>query len=238
MDPLPRKSATFRPRMRPLALEPRILFDGAAGVAVEQQAAEAPAPEAAAPAAEAPPRTLVLIDTRLNDYQRLMQQAAAGAEVILADASQDGLAAISERLAASAPVASIQILSHGAVGQFTLGSQTVSADNVAALSDTLRTWAPQLAAGADILIYGCQVGAGDAGRALVDHLAELTGADVAASDDDTGKRDRGWRLASRNGERRHRNRLHRRRLCRPAGRRRTDCHPLRHGDRGAAWRHL
>ena len=46
MDPLPRKSATFRPRMRPLALEPRILFDGAAGVAVEQQAAEAPAPAA------------------------------------------------------------------------------------------------------------------------------------------------------------------------------------------------
>jgi uncharacterized repeat protein (TIGR01451 family) len=201
MDPLPRKSATFRPRMRPLALEPRILFDGAAGVAVEQQAAEAPAPEAAAPAAEAPPRTLVLIDTRLNDYQRLMQQAAAGAEVILADASQDGLAAISERLAASAPVASIQILSHGAVGQFTLGSQTVSADNVAALSDTLRTWAPQLAAGADILIYGCQVGAGDAGRALVDHLAELTGADVAASDDDTGNATAGgdWLLETASG---------------------------------------
>ncbi|WP_287655336.1 VCBS domain-containing protein [Accumulibacter sp.] len=143
----------------------------------------------------------MLIDTRLNDYQRLMQQATAGAEVILADASQDGLAAISERLAASAPVASIQILSHGAVGQFTLGSQTVSADNVAALSDTLRTWAPQLAAGADILIYGCQVGAGDAGRALVDRLAELTGADVAASDDDTGNATAGgdWLLETASG---------------------------------------
>jgi hypothetical protein len=58
MDHLPRKSATFRPRMRPLALEPRILFDGAAGVAVEQQAAEVLASEAAALAAEASPRTL------------------------------------------------------------------------------------------------------------------------------------------------------------------------------------
>ncbi|MBO3705677.1 MAG: DUF4347 domain-containing protein [Candidatus Accumulibacter sp.] len=127
-----------RPRRTALALEPRILFDGAAGVAVDQQAPAAPAPEGAAPAAEAPARALLVIDTRLADYQELAQQAAPGAEVILVDAAQDGLAAVSERLAAGAPVASIQILSHGGPGQFVLGSRTLTADSLAGAADTLR----------------------------------------------------------------------------------------------------
>jgi hypothetical protein len=185
-----------RPRRTALALEPRILFDGAAGVAVDQQAPAAPAPEGAAPAAEAPARALLVIDTRLADCQKLAQQAAPGAEVILVDAAQDGLAAVSERLAAGAPVASLQILSHGGPGQFVLGSRTLTADSLAGAADTLRAWAPRLTADADILLYGCNVGAGDAGRALVDHVAELTGADVAASDDATGSATAGgdWTL--------------------------------------------
>ena len=176
----------FRPRRTALALEPRILFDGAAGIAVNQQAPDAPAPEVAAPAPEAPPRTLVVIDTRLDDYQGLARQAAPGAEVLLLDATQDGLAAISERLAAGGKVDSIQILSHGAAGQFILGSRAVSADNVATLSETLRAWAPQLTADADILLYGCGVGAGESGRTLITALAAATGADVAASTNNTG----------------------------------------------------
>nr|WP_287697176.1 VCBS domain-containing protein [Accumulibacter sp.] len=136
------------------------------------------------------------MDTRLADYQKLAQQAAPGAEVILVDAAQDGLAAVSERLAADAPVASIQILSHGGPGQFVLGSRTLTADSLAGAADTLRAWAPRLTADADILLYGCNVGAGDAGRALVDHVADLTGADVAASDDASGSATAGgdWTL--------------------------------------------
>ena len=121
-------------------------------MAVDQQA---PAPEGAAPAAEAPARALLVIDTRLADYQKLAQQAAAGAEVILVDAAQDGLAAVSERLAAGAPVASIQILSHGGPGQFVLGSRTLTADSLTGAADTLRAWAQRLTADADILLYGC-----------------------------------------------------------------------------------
>ena len=196
MDQLPRKSATFRPRMRPLALEQRILFDGAAAVAVDQQASADQAPDAPHAAPEAPSRTLVVIDTRLDDYQGLAQQAAPGAEILLVDATQDGLAAISERLAAGGQVDSIQILSHGAAGQFTLGSRVVSADNVAALSETLRAWVPQLTANADILLYGCGVGAGESGRTLITALAAATGADVAASTNDTGATSAGgnWTL--------------------------------------------
>ena len=180
------RNPAFRPQSRAIALEPRILFDGAAAVAVDQQTSPDSALHAPVPAAEAAPRTLVVIDTRIDNYQALASQAAPGADVVLVGAGQDGFKAIADALAAGAKAGSIQILSHGAAGQFALGSQTVSADNVATLSDTLRAWAPQLTADADILLYGCGTGAGEAGRTLVGRLAELTGADVAASADDTG----------------------------------------------------
>ena len=180
------RNLAFRPQSRTLALEPRILFDGAAAVAVDQQASADHAPDAPQAAPEAPPRTLVVIDTRIDNYKDLTAQAATSADIVLVGAGEDGLKAIADALAAGGKVDSIQILSHGAAGQFTLGSRTVSADNVAALSDTLRAWVPQLTANADILLYGCGVGAGESGRTLITALAAATGADVAASTNDTG----------------------------------------------------
>ncbi|MGB4914174.1 MAG: DUF4347 domain-containing protein [Candidatus Dechloromonas phosphoritropha] len=191
-----KNNPAFRPQSRTLALEPRILFDGAAAIAVDQQAGAEHVPDAPQAAAEAPPHTLVVIDTRIDNYQSLAEQAGKNAEVVLVGANQDGLKAISDALAAGGKVDSIQILSHGAAGQFTLGNRTISADNVATVSDTLRAWAPQLTANADILLYGCGVGAGDSGRTLVTALAAATGADVAASTNDTGAVDAGgdWNL--------------------------------------------
>ena len=190
------RNLAFRPQSRTLALEPRILFDGAAAVAVDQQASADHAPDAPQAAPEAPPRTLVVIDTRIDNYKDLAAQAATSADIVLVGAGEDGLKAIADALAAGGKVDSIQILSHGAAGQFSLGSRTVSADNVATLSDTLRAWAPQLTADADILLYGCGIGAGESGRALITALAIATGADVAASTNDTGSTSAGgdWTL--------------------------------------------
>ena len=190
------RNLAFRPQSRTLALEPRILFDGAAAVAVNQQASADHAPDAPQAAPEAPPRTLVVIDTRIDNYKDLAAQAATSADIVLVGAGEDGLKAIADALAAGGKVDSIQILSHGAAGQFSLGSRTVSADNVATLSDTLRAWAPQLTADADILLYGCGIGAGESGRALITALAIATGADVAASTNDTGSTSAGgdWTL--------------------------------------------
>ena len=50
----------------------------------------------------------------------------------------------------------------------------------------LSSWNAALRPGGDILLYGCDIGAGDDGTAFIDRLAELTGANVAASTDDTG----------------------------------------------------
>ena len=53
-----KNNPAFRPQSRTLALEPRILFDGAAAIAVDQQAGAEHVPDAPQAAAEAPPHTL------------------------------------------------------------------------------------------------------------------------------------------------------------------------------------
>src|SRR5262249_34365582 len=95
----------------------------------------------------------------------------------------------------------IQIFSHGASGQFTLGSRTLSSDNIAAAGDLLAGWRAELKPGADIQVYGCNVGAGAPGQALVTALARWTGADVGASSDNTGGAAPGgnWTLEVRSG---------------------------------------
>ena len=118
------------------------------------------------------------------------------------DAGQDAIAAISNTLAQLGKVDSIQVFSHGAAGQFTLGNQVFTQQSVEQLGERLSAWRGELNAGADIQLYGCDVGAGSSGQALVDELARWTGADVGASNNATGSQLAGgdWRLEVRSGD--------------------------------------
>ena len=65
-----------------------------------------------------------------------------------------------------------------------------------AYADELSEIGLALAAGGDILVYGCHFGQGALGRQAASRLASLTGADIAASDDLTGNQTLGgdWEL--------------------------------------------
>ncbi|EJN33917.1 VCBS repeat-containing protein [Pseudomonas sp. GM84] len=209
-------ATALRPRSQTVALEQRILFDGAAAAAVDQQhhsdpgTADAkdsshPAPTAseAQTTAQAPaPRNLVVIDARLENRDQLAANLPAGTTAVVVDPGQDAIAAISNALAQMGKVDSIQVFSHGASGQFTLGNQVFTQQSVEQLGDRLSAWRGELNAGADIQLYGCDVGAGSAGQALVNELARWTGADVGASSNATGSQLAGgdWRLEVRSGD--------------------------------------
>ncbi|MGY3855943.1 VCBS domain-containing protein [Aeromonas intestinalis] len=184
-----------------LALEPRILFDGAAAVAAEHQSQEhqdnpSDAPAHGEPSQTAQPRHLLVIDTRIEQAQQLTEHLDGNTSLLLIDKQTDALAAIGQKLAQLGQVDSIQILSHGSAGQFTLGNRTLTADNLASVSAQLQGWQSHLSQNADIQLYGCRVGAGESGQALVNALAQWTGADVGASSDDTGAISKGgdWQL--------------------------------------------
>ena len=106
--------------------------------------------------------------------------------MVLLDAGKDGVAQITKTLANRQDVSAVHIVSHGADGSVQLGNSSLDFDSLLKNGSKIKGWGAALTADADILIYGCNVAQSDNGRSLVDALARLTGADVAASDDVTG----------------------------------------------------
>ena len=213
------KRQLFRPRSTALALEPRILFDGAAAIAVDEHlatpqpeghhagAAEvrtAPAVEATAanPAPAAAPITLLVVDSRVADYQSLLSDVPGNTMVRVINAGESGLAVIDSALDGHNNLQSIQIISHGSSGSLTLGSDILDSSTLSSQSAQIQDWAPHLTANADILLYGCDIAAGPNGTALLTQLANLTGADIAASIDATGAALKGgdWVLEQQTGQ--------------------------------------
>ncbi len=147
------------------------------------------------------PTSFVFLDSRVNDLDLLVSQFDAGTEYCVLDATSDGLLQMQESLAGRSGYDSIQIFSHGSPGSLMLGSSSFSLANVNDYAATLSQIGTSLSPSGDILLYGCNVAAGDEGRAFVESVARLTQADVAASDDVTGSAALGgdWVLEVENG---------------------------------------
>ena len=129
---------------------------------------------------------MVFIDSRVNDFDLLVSQFDAGTEYKVLDASYDGSLQMEESLAGKTDYSSIQIISHGSAGAITIGSTVLTSNNLLQYQLQLDNIGHALTDSGDLLLYGCNVGAGDVGRQFVETLAQMTGADVAASDDLTG----------------------------------------------------
>ncbi len=139
---------------------------------------------------------LIIIDSRVSHHESLLTGLENNTAVLHLNDQQDGLNQISMALAQYSNLDGLQIVSHGSSGRLLLGGSSVDADSLMAQQGQLALWGEALNTDADILLYGCNVAAGEQGRAFVDQLAGFTGADVAASDDLTGAKALGgnWTL--------------------------------------------
>ena len=151
---------------------------------------------------------LVLIDAGVEDRQALLDDLRARSgestrfDVHLLDAGSDGIAKIAEVLAGyDRDLDAVHVISHGADGAVQLGDTWLTSETLGERASELASWGAALAKDADLLFYGCDLAASDDGRSLVDQLAVLTGADVAASSDATGAAAQGgdWELEHRAG---------------------------------------
>jgi hypothetical protein len=150
---------------------------------------------------------LVIIDPRVDDYSGLLAEWLSQADdnrhidVLVLDPARDGLAQISEALAARDDLDALHLIAHGEAGRLQLGDGWLDTTTLGTRADELLRWQDALTADADLLIYGCDVGAGSVGASFVHTLSTLTGADVAASDDRTGHATQGgdWVLETRVG---------------------------------------
>ena len=145
--------------------------------------------------------SILFVDARVNDYQSLLVDLSADVEVHLLNAEEDGILQMDKVLAGRQNLDSIQIVSHGSSGVLSLGSTLLTGDNLTHYKNSLEKIGTSLSEKGDILLYGCNVAQSDKGLHFVNRLAEITKADVAASDDLTGSEVLGgdWELEQSTG---------------------------------------
>ncbi len=198
-----------------LALEPRIMFDGAAfmtgaevvqeqitqdldiqnlNVEIEPETFSNPFTDpidlfSALSSVTAPSvrQEIIFIDTSVDDYQTLLLGIDPSAEAILLDATRDGIEQIAEILSERSDIDAIHLIAEGNAAELHLGTTFLTQESIIGKYANLLTQIGQsLSANADLLIYGCNFGQGETGLGAMKTLAELTGADLAASTDRTG----------------------------------------------------
>ncbi|NES94124.1 MAG: DUF4347 domain-containing protein [Desertifilum sp. SIO1I2] len=140
--------------------------------------------------------SILIIDPSVQNYQMLLTGVLPGTETLVLDPHRDGIDQITQTLADREAIASLHILSHGEPGKLQLGNTHLSLDNLGTYTEQLQQWGRSLWDNGDILLYGCEVASDSTGVAFVEQLADLTGADIAASDNLTGDRTLGgdWDL--------------------------------------------
>ncbi|MCK5913785.1 MAG: DUF4347 domain-containing protein, partial [Desulfuromusa sp.] len=132
---------------------------------------------------------LLIADLQGNDDNRIL-------EVVVLDSDRDGIEQISDILADRTNLDAVHFITHGSDGQVNLGNSFLDLDSLESNHSTIQNWGTALNGDADLLIYGCNLASTTTGEQFIDTLAQLTGADVAASDDLTGHKSLGgdWEL--------------------------------------------
>ncbi|MDB9456052.1 DUF4347 domain-containing protein, partial [Dolichospermum circinale CS-541/06] len=123
-------------------------------------------------------KTVVFIDSNVQDYQNLVDQVKPGTLLFLLNPNQDGIQQITQNLSGLTNIDSVQIISQGAEGSLSLGSTVLNSANLSNYTSQLQQWGQSLTVTGDILLYGSNVAQGSAGKTFVQQISQLTGADV------------------------------------------------------------
>ncbi|MEG5211439.1 DUF4347 domain-containing protein, partial [Microcoleus sp. ARI1-A3] len=130
-------------------------------------------------------KQIIFVDSSVQDYQSLLQ-GIDPAQIVVLNENSSAIDQITNALADKKDIEAVHIVSHGSEGSLKLGADVLNDNNLETFSDRLKQWGNALTANGDILLYGCDVAAGEVGENFVKRLSEITGADVAASTDKTG----------------------------------------------------
>ncbi len=144
----------------------------------------------------------VFIDSTIKNYQTLLDGTKGGSSITVINPDQYGIAEVTKTLASVTGANSLHIVSEGDVGNFWLGKDFVSGENIAKYANDLQAWKTALSPAANILLYACNLASGENGVALVQAVKNYTGHDVAASINRTGATSLGgdWTLEYRTGQ--------------------------------------
>jgi Ca2+-binding RTX toxin-like protein len=146
---------------------------------------------------------LVIIDPSVDEFQQLADGVTDGILVHILDAHRDGIHQIANLLQEfPVPIQRLHIISHGKPGTLYLGNSELSLATLANYTQDLLTWFQNLETTPELLLYGCNVAAGDAGAEFLTKLQAITKAHLAASTHKVGHTELGgsWHLDTRHGQ--------------------------------------
>ena len=132
-------------------------------------------------------KQIVFIDTQVEDYQQLIRAFDKNTEIHLIQSNENGFDKINQTLKGYKNIDSLHIIGHGSAGQILFGDALLSNDTFNQYSKTLKSIGNNLSPSGDILFYGCNIASNERGLSLISKISEITKADIAASDDITGK---------------------------------------------------
>jgi hypothetical protein len=128
-------------------------------------------------------REVVFIDSSLPNINSLKAEWADKEIVVLSEGA-DPWVTMSNTLIERGGVSAVHLVSHGQSGELWIAGARYGSDNIP--YELLKSWKNGLKRGADIHVYGCNVGEGELGDEFLRNLAISTGADVAVSNNTTG----------------------------------------------------
>lgn len=190
------------------ALEPRLMLAADAGQAVAEAVvadhsdAEVQAATNESSAAANDATQIVFVDHGVDNIEAVLGGIESGCEIILLDPDRSGIQQITAVLASKRNVRGVHLIGHGESGAIMLGNERLDRRSIDQHAEQIQSWAGALHDKADLLIYGCETGAGTDGLRFMQRWSQLTGMDVAASVDTTGKQSEtsNWILENHIGE--------------------------------------
>ncbi|MEG4856863.1 DUF4347 domain-containing protein, partial [Microcoleus sp. K1-B6] len=144
----------------------------------------------------------MIVDSRVENYHQLIGGIKAGTEVFVLNPTRGAIKQITEILGQRNSITSLHIVSHGREAAVEIGSTELNIDNLETYSNQLQQWGKALNESGSILLYGCNIAAGESGIKFIQKLSEITGANIAASNNLTGSAALGgdWELEITTGQ--------------------------------------
>ena len=199
------------PQLHIQLLEPRIMFDGAAVYTAsealdmlgDQQSIQVDEKNLSSdlnPIIENSNsrKEIVFIDSGVDNYQTIVDAIDSSKSIYLIDSNENGFEKMQNVLQGQSDVDAVHIIGHASAGQVVLGNSILNADTINSFSNTLQSIGNSLTQDGDLLFYGCNLAQGEQGKLLIQQIGNITQADIAASDDVTGK-DGDWLLEVEKG---------------------------------------
>lgn len=146
-------------------------------------------------------KTLTVIDTNVEEFEVLKDGIKSG-EVLILDNDGNPLEQILNKVKEINQVDCINIISHGSQGRIQFNNSEISLQDLEQNQAIWKSIGSYLSQDGDIQLYGCNIAKGEEGSSFIRKLAELTGADIAASINATGAEAKGgdWDLEMEVGD--------------------------------------